>query len=133
MRKRYEKKTGKGRPTKTINKELTLNTIQSGKDKNGQRHSLNIIFYNYSYKKASDSNYIVVEFDDKSNQLYFVPANEEKGYKLQNSTKDGSNKRLTFSIKPYELETWEAYKGEYNLKKDLTEGLYYIDLKKGGD
>ena len=133
MRKRYEKKKGKGRPTKKINKELTLSTILFGKDKNGQRYALSIIFYNYSYKKASDSNNVIVEFDDESNQLYFVPANEEKGYKLQDTTKDGANKKLTVSIPPYELETWEAYKGEYNLKKDLTEGLYYIDLKKGGD
>lgn len=107
-------------------KEVALRKNRSGLNADGsQRWSLVARFNSESYKKASDTGYVMPSIDRDQNRLYFLPVSQERGYKLTGI----KFKSATISVR--NIEFWEKYLGDYNLLKDVDENLYYIDLREG--
>lgn len=126
MRERIRKRqNGRNNPAR---KEVKIKINKSGLNANGeQRFSLAARFADDSYKKISDTGYMVVEIDRELKRIYFLPANSDDGFKLT-STKSENNKSITFTIQNH--EDWEETQGCYFLLKDHKEGLYYIDYSE---
>lgn len=125
MRERITKNgTGRGNFDR---KEVTLRINESGVDKyKKRRYVLAIRFTPESVKKVSDTGYVVPEIDRDMHRMYFVSATSMEGFKLTKSSKNGVNTSFSFRID--RREKWESYVGDYDLKKDVHEGIYYIDL-----
>ena len=108
-------------------KEVSLRINKSGLSADGkQRFVVAVRFTADAAKKASGSGYVAVEIDDETNRLYFVTASPSDGYKLIVSSKNGSAKSITFAVGC--IDEWEALVGEYDLKKDVSDNSYYIDI-----
>ena len=125
MRKRIIK-DGNGRGT-THRKEVSLRVNKSGLSADGnQRYVIAIRFAESAIKKASSSQYVAVEVDDETNRLYFVTAEQNEGYKLTASGKGAKVKSITFSVR--NIESWRPLVGDYDMKKDVSDNTYYIDI-----
>ena len=114
----------------TINrKDVALRINKSGLSADGnQRYVVAIRFTDNAYKKASKSEYVVLEIDDEFNRLYFITAEQDEGYKLTASGKNAKFKSITFAVN--HIDDWEALVGDYDMKKDINYNTYYIDLAK---
>ena len=125
MRRRIEKGTS-GRGARS-NREVKLNVIKSGKYADGsQRFAVSIRFAENAHTKASNTGYVVIDLDDETNRLYFVPSNSNKGYMMTSPDKKSKCKGITFPTR--NTEEWEKLNGEYDFKKDVSDGTYYIDV-----
>lgn len=108
-------------------KEVAIRINKSGLSASGkQRYTVAARFTADSAKKASKNGYVAVEIDDETRRLYFVTASKEEGYKLTASTRNGANTAITFTVD--DIEEWRKYVGDYDFKKDVSDGTYYIDL-----
>ena len=108
-------------------KEVALRINKSGLSADGeQRYVIAVRFTEDSQKKASSSGYIALELDDDTNRLYFVTAKQADGYKLSASGRNSKFKSITFSVN--NIESWRPLIGDYDMKKDIADGTYYIDL-----
>lgn len=108
-------------------KEVAIRINKSGLSASGdQRYTVAARFTVDSAKKASKNGYVAVEIDDETRRLYFVTASKEEGYKLTASTRKGANTSITFTVD--DIEEWRKYVGDYDFKKDVSDGSYYIDL-----
>lgn len=108
-------------------KEVMVRINESGVDKNNRRrYVLAIRFTPESVKKASDTEYVVPEIDRDMHRMYFVSATSREGFKLIRSTRNGAKTYFSFRID--KREKWESLVGDYDLKKDVHDGIYYIDL-----
>lgn len=127
MRRRIDKHNI-GRSTQG-RKEVALRINKSGLSAKGeQRYSIAARFAGGSHVKASSNGYVAVEIDDEAHRLYFVTASSSEGYKLTSSSKNGTCMSITFTVE--DIDEWKPYVGDYDLKKDVTDGTYYIDLPK---
>lgn len=118
----------KGRAT-TNRKEVALRINRSGLSAKGlPRYVLAVRFTDESYKKASRTEYVGVEIDDELSRMYFTSSNNIEGYKLSASGKTSKYKSISFSIE--DLDEWADKVGDYDLLKDNSEQLYYIDFAK---
>lgn len=125
MRYRISKKsTGRG----TINrKEVALRVNKAGLLADGeQRYSVAMRFTEEAQKKATSSGFVILEVDTDFNRLYFITANEKDGYKLTAS--DENAKVKSFSFTPSSIDSWRPLIGDYEMKKDVNDNTYYIDL-----
>lgn len=110
-------------------KEVALRINKSGLSADGtQRYVIAVRFTDESYKKASNTEYVLPEIDFDESRLYFVAATREEGYKLTNSSKSGTYKSITFSVN--NIAKWKGFVGDYDLLKDRNSGDYYIDFSK---
>lgn len=125
MRYRISKKSaGRG----AINrKEVALRINKSGLLAGGeQRYSVVMRFTEEAQKKATSSGFVILEVDTDFNRLYFITANEKDGYKLTAS--DENAKVKSFSFTPISIDSWRPLIGDYEMKKDVNDNTYYIDL-----
>ena len=110
-------------------KEVALRINKSGLAADGsQRYQVAARFTDDSIVKVSSSGYVAVEIDDEENKLYFVTASSNEGYKLTSSNKNSKFKSISFTVD--DIEVWRGFVGDYDLKKDISDGSYYIDLPK---
>lgn len=108
-----------------VGKEVSVKVIKAGLSVDGtQRWNASIRFLGDSYKKASSGDYVAIEVDDEQKRLYFVTADEKEGFKL--STSSVNCKTVSFTVN--DVTEWEQRIGEYDLKKDISDGSYYIDI-----
>lgn len=108
-------------------KEVAIRVNKSGLSANGtQRYVVAIRFTPDSVRKASNNNYVAIEIDDEQKRLYFVTASKEEGYKLTASTSKRAHTSISFTVD--DIEEWRTYIGDYDFKKDISDGTYYIDL-----
>ena len=126
MRYSIEKKA-KGR-SKEFRKDISLRINRAGCNSNGEpRFVVMIYFVGDACKKASNTNYVVPQLDDEFNRLYFTTSDEKKGYKLTYTNKiNQTNKNIGFSVT--DIEEWRRLEGDYDMKKDVIDNTYYIDL-----
>ena len=125
MRKRITKDyVGRGAANR---KEVAFRINKSGLSADGkQRFAVAIRFTGEAAKKASANDYVAMEIDDETNRLYFVTATQKDGYKLTASSKNGKCKSVTFAVEI--IDEWKPLVGEYDLKKDISDNTYYIDI-----
>jgi len=127
MRYRISKKSA-GRGT-TNRKEVALRINKAGLLTDGeQRYSVALRFTEEAQKKASSSGFVVLEIDTDFNRLYFLTATEKDGYKLTASKKKKEAKVKSFSFTPSSIDSWRPLVGDYEMKKDVNDNTYYIDL-----
>lgn len=108
-------------------REVSIRVNKSGLSAGGvQRYAVAVRFTAESSRKASNNGYVAVEIDDEMRRLYFVTASKEEGYKLTASSRNGENTSIAFTVD--NIEKWREYIGDYDLKKDTSDGSYYIDL-----
>lgn len=108
-----------------VEKEIRIRINKSGLTANGQqRWSIAVRFNPESQKKASETGFIRFGIDRNNMRIYFIPASHENGFKF--SGKNDCCKTVTFTI--YDVDSWCGVVGNYNLKKDVDKGLYYIDV-----
>ena len=93
-----------------------------------QRYAVAARFSGDAAKKASKTEYVVMELDDETNRLYFITASPENGYKLIPTSKNGVSERKTATFTVDNVAEWRGYIGDYDLIKDVSDGTYYIDL-----
>ena len=128
MRRRITRQANGKRATSNM-KEVSLSVNKAGLNTDGsQRYSVVIRFANESYKKVSSTGYVVPEIDDEMGGMYFVESNEKEGFKLSNHSNgsDNVNKHFVFTI--YNKEEWDNKVNDYNLLRDVSEQLYYIEF-----
>ena len=115
---------GKGAKRK---KEVSIRLNKSGLSADGaQRWVVCARFTPEARPKISSTDWCVPELDREAKRLYFVTATEEEGYKLTASRAVNTYKSISFSVP--DVEEWRKFEGLYDLKKDVAENLYYIDL-----
>lgn len=109
-------------------KEVALRVNKAGLNAAGkQRWAIAFRFADDSYKKASDSEWVTVEIDKDEKKLFFVTGNSKTGYKLC-----GNANVKTITINVFDIDFWNELVGDYNLRKDIKSGDYYIDFSEGG-
>lgn len=120
------KKRPKGHTRVKTKKDVHLSLNKNGYSKSGKiRYAATIRFRGDSYKKATESDYITLEYDDDLNRLYFLTATEDEGFKLTQSNGKSESKYFSFLA---DEDIWRPFTGEYYLLRDVEKNKYYIDL-----
>lgn len=116
-----------GRRSTIGRKEVVISINKDGLDAKGnERRKVAIRFTNESVKKASQTDFVRVGVDKEKKRIYFSSASKKDGYQLTAATRKGTPNSVTITV--VDIEKWKSYVGEYNMKKDLTNDLYYIDV-----
>ena len=116
-----------GRKSNIGRKEVVISINKDGLDAKGnERRKIAIRFTNESVKKASQTGFVRVGVDKDTKRIYFSSAQQKDGYQLTTATRKGTPNSVTITV--VDIEKWKSYVGEYNMKKDLTNDLYYIDV-----
>ena len=85
-----------------------------------------IIFRNKSDLAIGNNGYIQVAIDD--NRLYFRQSNEKDGYHVNN--KSGNSTKGLRIVNEQFYDFCKRYKGDYEMKYDRKNGLYFIEGKE---
>ena len=109
-------------------KELTLNVIKNGHN-NKSAFAVSIVFQGDAYKKATSSEYVIIEIDRDESRLYFATGNSYDGFKLSRGNSPASARNVKFTTN--DPDFWTAVKGSYDLKKILR--MAAITLICGGE
>ena len=109
-------------------KEVLISINKAGLSVKGeQRYAIAVRFTPEAVKKVSKTGYLAIGFAEKMKRLYFKPVDKAEGFKLSHSTNKSNNTSISFSTD--DVEKWRGMVGEYNLCKDISNDLYYIDLQ----
>jgi len=113
----------------TRNKDVALSINKSSTLADGSpSYQLVVRFYQDSYKKITDGEYISVGIDNDASRMYFRPSENINGFFLSGKKNVKSISRV---IKPdHDIPPGGEKLGEYNLLKDAENHLYYIDIPK---
>ena len=108
-------------------KDVVLRVNKAGLLASGkQRYCVVLRFTENAQKKASNNEYVAIELDDDQNRLYFITSTASDGFKM---THAGQNSRFRcISITVDDVDEWRSLIGDYDMKKDVNENAYYIDL-----
>lgn len=106
-------------------KDVLITVTNSDKSNNKQQDILRIRFANEVYKMIGDTNYIVMAATDT--RLYFAASDHMNGWKVRPMKDNPQNASVT--CKSPVLVGWAIHggSGEYDLKFDQKEQLYFIE------
>jgi hypothetical protein len=93
--------------------------------KEAKKEKISFRFRNGTYKKITQTNYIV--FSIIPNRIYFKESDANKGFKLTGYGK--YNDSCSFQV----AGNYPTLEGSYTIEYDKKEGLYFIDLEKNLD
>ena len=119
-----------GKNATPYRKEVAIKINKSGKTANGTPREAVCIRFTYdAIPKISSTDWCAMELDREEGRLYFRTASAKVGFKLSSSSKsDKAYKSISLCVA--NIDEWREWLGDYDLKKDVAENLYYIDLPK---
>lgn len=124
---RFTKKS-KGRVAVANKRDFRLYINKSGKDKDGnQRYAYVGATYNNAHRKLTTTEYVGISITEDHERMYFETAVKADGFKLSRSSTSPESTRFFKFGTEYDPEL-KKYLGEYDLKFDEKEKLYYISL-----
>lgn len=105
----------------TSNTDVSISITSFGKNKRGAtKYGTVIMFRNKCFRSIlKDSDYMIFAVDRK--RIYFKKSDSVNGFKVYYTNKEKNNCRIKY------VEPLDRFCGDYTLRYDSKENLYFID------